>query len=102
MNSRAFMSQNHSILNTDTLEEGQISINFESSQKHLGKHKNFLEALRYVKSNKNNMNSNDSIILPCYSNQVNTTTEEGLNVSEYSKTNAHFSREENVLLIIYL
>lgn len=85
-----YMVQNNSILNTDTLEESQININYDKApQKQVGKYKNFLEALRYVNSNKYNNNDN-------YTIKVNTTTEEGLNVSEYSKTNAHFSREENV------
>ena len=101
MNSRqTVFPTNNSILHTDTLQESQISIT--TKHKHYGKHKNFLDALNFVKSNNNNVksfsqrrNSENNNILNTINSQLNSTTE-GLNVSEFSLANAYVSREENV------
>lgn len=101
MNSRQTVyHSNNSILNTDTLQESQISI--ATKHKYYGKQKNFLDALNFVKSNNNvkvinqRVNSENNNILNTINSHLNTTTE-GLNVSEFSLANAHLSREENVI-----
>jgi hypothetical protein len=106
MNPRPFSNNLNvsSLLNTDTLQESQLSV--AQNSRNTGKQKNFLEALNYVNSNKNRHTNSDPLKIMGNNNTIQTQsiqlnmTTEGLNVSEYSRTNAHFSREEHVISLL--
>ena len=104
-NAQNNLSSSNSIFITETLQESQISMNCDININKIGKQKNFIEAMKFVNSNKFKKNKIPKTILNekninhfhntnrISSNNMNTT-EDNLNVSEYSRINAHIFREE--------